>query len=330
VLRAIDAFQRRHKPLALGYGVVKKFGDDQAGNLAALISYYGFFSLFPLLLVLVSSLGFILHGNPHLQHRILNSALAQFPVIGDQLKANTGKLPGSGAAVVIGVIGLVWAGLGALQATETAMNEVWDVPRKDRPNFFASKLRAILMLIVLGIGVLAVTIIGAAGTFSDRIGILGTALGVVLSLLVSTGLFMVTFKVLTNRDLAWRDLLPGAVVGAVGWVVLQLVGGWYIGHQVKGASQTYGTFAVVIGLLTWLYLLGQVIVLAAEVNVVLVRSLWPRSLTGNDLTDADRRALDLYAKTEERVQPETVEVDLRDDHQDRPDDREFRPARSGL
>jgi membrane protein len=326
VIRSVDEFQRRRKPLAIGYGVVKKFGDDQAGNLAALISYYGFFSLFPLLLVLVSVLGFVLSGHPHLQHQILNSTLAQFPVIGDQLQKNTGHLPGSGTAIVIGLVGLVWAGLGAMQASENAMNEVWDVPRKDRPNFFKSKLRAIGMLAVLGVGIIAVTIIGSAGTFSSRIGIAGTIVGIVLSLIVTTGLFMLSFKVLTNRDLAWRTLFPGAVVGAVGWVVLQVIGGWYIGHQVKGASQTYGTFAVVIGLLTWLYLLGQIIVLAAEVNVVLAEDLWPRSLSGEDLTDADRRALARYAKVEERVPPEKIDVDLRDSRRPVDTDEAERPA----
>ncbi|MCU1427951.1 MAG: YihY/virulence factor BrkB family protein [Actinomycetia bacterium] len=284
--RAADQYQRRHKWLALPYAVVKKFGDDQGGRLAALISYYGFFSIFPLMLALVSILGFVLQGNPHLQQEVLNSTLSQFPVIGDELR-HTGKLSGSGVGLAVGLVGLLWAGLGAIQATETAMNDVWEVPLKARPNFFKSKLRALAMLPVLGLGIVAVTIIGSAATFSDNIGPIGAVVGIALSFATSTGLFMVAFKLMTHRHLSWRMVLPGAVVGAAGWVALQLVGGWYVGHEVQGASQTYGTFAVVIALLAWLYLLGQLVVLAAEVNVVVACGLWPRSLSGEDLTDAD-------------------------------------------
>jgi YihY family inner membrane protein len=282
VLGRVDMFQRRHRWLALPIAVFKKFGDDNGGQLAALISYYGFFSLFPLMLALVSILGYVLSGNPHLRNQIVDSTIAQIPVLGDQLRANTGKLPGSGLGLAVGILALLWAGLGALQATESAMNHVWDIPRRDRPNFLVSKLRAVLMLVVLGIGILATTLIGAASTFRGDLGAGGTAFTIVLSLVVSTGLFFVSFKVLTHRDLGWRDIVPGAIVGAIGWVALQALGGWFVSSRIKGASQTYGTFAVVIGLLTWLYFIGQVVVLSAEVNVVVSGHRWPRHLTGDD------------------------------------------------
>src|SRR5581483_8378412 len=267
VLARVDRLQRRTPWLAFPYAVMKKFGDDNAGRSAALIAYYGFFSLFPLLLALVSILGFVLAGHPQWQHDILHSTLAQFPVIGDELQQHTGKLSGSGVGLAVGIVGLLWAGLGALQATETAMNDVWDVPDKEQPNFVVSKLRAIAMLAVLGLGVIATTVVGAAGTFGTSLGAGAAVVGALLSFAVTTGLCMISFRVLTNRDLSWSTVLPGAVVVAVGWVVLQLVGGWFVGSRVKGASQTYGTFAVVIGLLTWLYLLGQIVLVAAEVNV---------------------------------------------------------------
>src|SRR5690349_20193563 len=181
VMQRVDHVQRRHRWLALPIAVFKKFGDDNGGQLAAVISYYGFFSLFPLMLALVSILGFVLSGNPHLQHQIVDSTIAQIPVIGDQLRANTGKLPGSGLALAIGILALLWAGLGALQATESAMNQVWAIPRSKRPNFFVSKLRAVLMLAVLGIGILATTLIGAASTFRGDLGGGATAFTIVLS-----------------------------------------------------------------------------------------------------------------------------------------------------
>src|SRR5213080_2209775 len=141
VVARVDRFQQRKKPLAFVVAVVKKFGDDQAGNLAALIAYYGFFSLFPLLLVLVTLVGFVLHGNPDLQSKVLGSTLAQFPVIGDQIRSNVGRLDTSGVGLVIGVVGLVWAGMGAMQAAQNAMNTVWNLPKRLRPNFVNARLR---------------------------------------------------------------------------------------------------------------------------------------------------------------------------------------------
>lgn len=309
-LRRLDNLQRRQKWIAIPYAVLKKFGEDRAGQLAALISYYGFFSLFPLLLALVSVLGFVLSGHPDLQQKILDSALGQLPVIGTQLKGDVHSLQGNTAALLIGLLGLLWAGLGAMQAAETAMNEVWDVPIRDRPNFLIAKLRALAMLVVLGLGVLLTTVVSTAGTFMKSLGIWATLLGALLSLVVTTGLFVAAFKILTHRALGWRQLLPGAVVGAIGWTLVQQVGAWYIDRHVRGAKEIYGTFAMVIGLLSWLYLLGQVFVLAAEVNVVLSERLWPRSLTGDDLTDADRHALKRYARVEERLPEEDVEARL--------------------
>jgi membrane protein len=112
--RRADLRQRRLPPLALAFAVVKKFGDDQAGGLAALIAYYGFFSMFPLLLLFVSVLGIILPGDPGIQHQIVHSALAQFPVIGTEIgsKAGVHGLTGTWLTAAVGAAGAVWAGLG--------------------------------------------------------------------------------------------------------------------------------------------------------------------------------------------------------------------------
>src|SRR5690242_15598245 len=132
LLERIDAWQRGRRWSAFTFGVVKKFGDDQAGNLAALIAYYAFFSIFPLLLVLTTVLGRVLAGNADLQQRLLDSALGQFPVIGEELRPGAGGIPGSGLALAVGVIGALWGGMGAVQATQNAMNGVWNVPLKNR------------------------------------------------------------------------------------------------------------------------------------------------------------------------------------------------------
>ena len=303
-VKRIDQLQRRHTALSLPIAVGKKFGEDRAGKLASLVAYYGFFSLFPLLLVLVTVLGYVLAGHPGLQDDLLDSALTQFPVIGDQIKVQS--LQGDVAALVIGSIGALWAGLGALQSMEDAMNEVWDVPIKDRPNFLMSRLRAALMLAVLGTGIGGVVALSALGTYSRKIGVAGNIVSLALALALSAGVFLMAFKVLPNRRLPWRTLLPGALAAAVGFVALQLIGGFYVSRVVKGASESYGVFAVVIGLLSWMHLLAQVVLFCAEINVVRDQQLWPRSLAGDDLTEADERALCRYAKVEERRPDEDI------------------------
>ena len=311
LLERIDAWQRGHRWSAFTFGVFKKFGDDQAGNLAALVAYYAFFSIFPLLLVLTTVLNRVLAGNPDLQRDVLDSALGQFPVIGDQLRENVGGLPGSGLALVIGLVGALWGGMGAVLAMQTALDGVWNVPLKRRPNLLVGRLRALLMLIVLGVGILVLTFAGPATRAAAGIPVLGSAASLAVSFGLGLGLFLVAFKLLCDADVSWRDLLPGAVAAAVAWSVLQLLGTMFVEHWVRGATSTSGVFAVVIGLLSWLYLQSQLTVLAAEVNVVKREHLWPRSLTGRSLGDGDRRALARYAAVEQRVEGQDLVVDLR-------------------
>lgn len=298
----IDRYQRKHTWLGFPLGTAKKFGEDQAGNLAALISYYTFFSLFPLLLALVTILGFALSGNPELQREIVDSAMSQFPVIGDQIRDNIGSLSGNWPALIIGLGGALWAGMGAVDAAQNAMNSVWDVPIREKPNMLKRRARSLLMLFVLGGGLLATAVLS---TLTSSVGGLPGLLRLSMplaALVVNTGVFLVAFKVLTQRDLSWGVLLPGAAVAGVAAAVLQGVGGLIMERNLQGASQTYGTFAVVIGLLTWLYIQAQVTIFAAEINVVRARKLWPRALVPDHLTDADRRALQQHAQVEERIE----------------------------
>src|SRR5436190_12510858 len=163
-MRRVDGFQQRHAVVAFPFAVVKKFGDDQAGMYASLIAYYGFFSLFPLLMVFTTVLGFVLEGNESAQQKILDSALAQFPVIGDQISNNIHSINGSGVTLLVGLVLTLWGGLGVMNAMQTGMNRVWDVPLRDRPNFWKSRIRALLMLVLLGTAAVASAIIaGIAG-----------------------------------------------------------------------------------------------------------------------------------------------------------------------
>jgi YihY family inner membrane protein len=304
-LEKLDEYQRRHAWLGFLFAVVKKFGDDEAGRQAALIAYYGFFSLFPLMLVMATLLGFLLGHNSKLQTDIVNSVWARFPFIGDQIRTNPGSLHGSGLALAIGVVGSLWGGMGVVRASQGAMDTVWHVPRKERPNFLKSRL------LVRGAGVIGTTVLTGLATAGTGHSLATKIIAVVISTLVNFGIFLAAFKLLTVADVTWRQLVPGAIVAAAAGVVLQGLGGYIVGHTFKGASQTYGTLAAVIALLSWIYLQAQVTLFAAEINTVRVLGVWPRSLVGDRPTEADKRVLTGLAQAEERRPEEDVDVRFR-------------------
>lgn len=305
-VRAFDRLQRRVPVLGFPLAVVKKFSDDKAGHLAALIAYYGFFSIFPLLLVLVTALGYVLAGNEEWYDRIVDSALGQFPVIGDDIQI--GALRGDTTALIIGIAGALWAGLGVTVAAQRAMDEVWDVPNRQRRDFFMARLRGLLVLVTLGGLNLAITIavgliVGGLGSFGVR------ASGLGLTLLLDVFLFWAVFRLLTTREVPTSDLWMGIALAAIGWAALQTIGTIYVDRVVSRASATYGLFAIVIGLLSWLYIGGQILLYAAEANVVRVRRLWPRGLL-DPSTVADVQALRALARVEERKDGQRIEIEF--------------------
>jgi len=308
-VRRADEWQQHHRAPAFVVGVVKKYGDDRGGHLAALITYYGFLSLFPLLLVLVTVLGFLLHDNPSLRRDLLDSALADFPVIGPQLRKNVGALGGNGLALAIGLLGLVWGSLGVAQVAQHAMAQVWNIEVARRPSFFPRLARSVLVLGVLALAIGGTTAVAAVATLVPS-SIVVTAVSTALLVAVNVGLYWLAFRVLTPKEVASSGLWPGAVVGGVAWTALQALGGWLVARQLRHTGELYGTFGVVLGLLFFLYLAAQIVVYAAEVNVVRARHLFPRSLQPPPLTEADERVLADIAGSEVRRPEETVDVDF--------------------
>lgn len=304
-LRAIDRRQQRTPGIRFIAAVIKKSGDDQAGHLAALISYYAFVSLFPLLLVLVTVLGFLLQGNTAKREEILHGTLGQIPLISDQLEHHS--LSGSNLALVIGIVGALLAGMGITNATQEAFNRIWGVPFKARPNFLHLRLRGLGMLAILGtLSIISTVAAGYVGAASH--GAVSVVAGVLVAFITNLALFMIAFKLLCAADLSWRELWIGVLVASIFWQLLQHLGGFYIDHVLKRTGPLYGVFAVVLGLLAWLYLGAQLTIYAAEVNVVLRHRLWPRTLLSDSLLDADKRALTFSAEVEERVHREDVQV----------------------
>ncbi|WP_029112250.1 YihY/virulence factor BrkB family protein [Mycobacterium sp. URHB0044] len=312
MVRWLDRMQQRSRALGFAIAVVYKYLDDQGGYLAVLITYYAVVAVFPLLLLLTTTLGLVLVGHPALQQQLLRSALHQFPVIGDQL-AQPHQLSGGAVAVVVGIAGALYGAMGVGQAVQNAMDSVWAVPRNKRPDPLRSRLRSVVLLLALGGAAIAATVLSAVAHTTDSFGVVGTAAVVTASVAVNTVICLVAFRVATARPLTYLQVLPGAVTAAVVWQLLQWFGAAYIAHIVKSASATNSVFAVVLGMLAFLYLVSVTLVLCAEINVVCVERLHPRALltpfTDNvELTDADRKTYTGRAKAERHKAFQRVDV----------------------
>jgi len=280
LLSAADRFQRRSPALAVPVAVWSKFKDDRAGNLAALIAYYAFAALFPLLLVLVTVLNIVLKNDPSLQASLVDSAVSQYPVIGPEIQHSLGSLPASGLPLVIGLALLLLGARGVAGAMQNAMFEVWGIAAERRPKFLISQLLGLALVFTIGIGLIVTSFLsGVAGGVGHLINGTVVHVGTVLvSLVLNVGVFWLGFRLATAFQVRWRQLRTGAVIAAACWQVLQLAGGLVVGHLLRRSSELYGTFGIVLGLLAWLYLEAEVTLYAAEVDVVLARHLWPSSI----------------------------------------------------
>jgi YihY family inner membrane protein len=291
--------------------VVQKFGNDQAGGKAALMAYYGLFALFPLLLLLATILGFALHGDDALREQVIDSAVGNVPVIGADLRSQVHPLEGSTVALVIGIVGTLYGSLGVGFAAQNAMNTVWNIPYVHWPSIWTRYARTLGVISLLGVASVASTALAAFATAVAH-GQAATVLAVAGSALVNLGLFLLAFMVLTAEPLRLREVALGAVIATVFWETLQLIGTWYVSRGLRHATPTYGVFAVVITLLSWLYLGSQLVLWAAEINVVLRYRLWPRSLTQPPLTRADRLVFRRLAQMEVRRPEELISTTFTD------------------
>jgi membrane protein len=311
----LDRFQRKHPWAGFPLAVVYKYFDDFGAYLAALLTYYGFVSLFPLLLLLSTALGFVLSGDQRLQHEVLASALHQFPVIGGEL-AQPKRLGGGPVGLVVGIAGSLYGGLGVAQVFQYASNTVWAVPRNSRPNPFRARGRSVLLLATAGLAVLATTALSiAGGGGAGALGTAGKSLTLAASVVINIALAIFAFRFAPARRLSVRDVVPGAIATAVIWQLLQTFGIIYIRHVVKHASATNAVFALVLGLLAFLYVTATAILLCMEVNVVRVNRLHPRSLLTpftDDvaLTTGDRRTYSRQAKAQRSKGFEHVDVNF--------------------
>jgi YihY family inner membrane protein len=310
-IRKIDVTQQRFTLPAFVVGVVKKYGDDNGGVLASNLAYSAFVSIFPLLLILTTILGLVAAYNPTIRTDVLNAVAGQVPLIGHTLTGNVQELKRSSViGLIIGFVGLIWGASGLAQSGLFTMEQVWNLPGPARPGFVQRLGRAGLFIALLGGGVIVTTALASLTTYLVK-GFWLVVLTEVLTAAFNVGMYIGSFRVLTPKGVPTHQLIPGAITGGICWTVLQVLGTWLIHHFLHSDS-LYGVFATVLGLLAWIYLAVQLTVYAAEINVVLARRLWPRSLVQPPLTEADRASLALQALQNQRRPEQHVEVTFSD------------------
>jgi len=288
------------------WAVLQKFNDDNANLLVVALGWYGFTAIYPLLLIVVTVLGFL--GREALGQSVLET-LHQFPIIGDQFNPGPGgeQLHGSVTGLVVGVLALLYGAQGVTQTAQMAMNEVWNIPFSDRPGFLPR----------LGRSVMALFIISATFTINAALSAYATSTGrptwfrvvVIVGLIaLNSALYLASFRVLTSKQAPHGALWPGAVVGGGAFTLLITVGTTLIQHQLKHQSATYGAFASIIGVVAFLLLLAKLTLYGAELNPVLHHHLYPRALPGMDLTPADRKVMRALVMEEQRRVDQVIDV----------------------
>ncbi|HEX5949116.1 MAG TPA: YihY/virulence factor BrkB family protein [Actinomycetota bacterium] len=276
-LHRLDHYQQRSWlgfPIAVGI----QYGRDRCGAFAAMIAFYGYLSILPLFLVAMS-LAKIVLGGTDAEQRVLDAIVDAFGVVGEQLVQNIQPTTGDVVAITVGLLVALWGGLGVMQSVQLAFNDIWNVNLDRRPDFLRSRLRSLITIVLLGVIVLIAAIVPALMTvlgFSD----LSRFVGFVISYVIAILMLLVTYRALASRELSWGNVAAGAAVAGAVWVLLQVVGSLLLGRWIREASQLYGLFGVSFGLLVWISLAAQIVLAGAEINVVRVRRLWPRSILG--------------------------------------------------
>ncbi len=277
LINRLDHYQQSHKPSAIIFGVIRKYGDDHGAYLGALITYYGFLSLFPLLLVITSILKIALAYHLPLASNMSTAVVNLFPLVGADLNQNVHGLKGTGLSLLIGVVLSFYGARGVADAIRHALDEIWQVPKSARLTFPADLVQSLKITVLGGLGFLANSLIGGfTPSISHNPGI--SILGHLVSFAIIYATLLGVFMLATPKEVRRADVRRGAVVMAVAIQLLQSFGAILLAHQLHNLSAVYGTFALVLGLIFYISLQAQIMIYALEYNMVVRQKLWPRSL----------------------------------------------------
>lgn len=312
----VEAMTRRHPSLAVSLATLKKFQEDRSQYMAAMLAFWAFFSVFPLMLVLVSLLGFFLPAS--MKSQVLHHVAAMFPMLNP---SQVGHLSGSAWTIALGGVTAIWSGMAVMRTAEYCFNSVWEIPMTERPKMLEKTKRSLWALSTIGVGLVVSSLVSGFVTGQDNgvaLGWFGYLAGYVVAIVLDIGVFLAAFRMLTDRQITFRDVLPGALLSGGAFWVLQQVSSFIITRHLHHAQSTYGHFATVITILWWFYIQALVTLLGAQLNVVLVHRLHPRSLGKKVGTGADRRVLESYAEERTYVEGEEVDTRIEDGGQEEP------------
>ncbi|SRR5579884_1798284 len=292
-LQKLDERQRRSTPVAVAVATFKKFSEDRSSNLAAMIAFWGFFSIFPLFIALVTLLAFFLPASD--RSSVLGHVAKMLPLLDP---STVGGLTGSWWVLILGLLTALWSGTGVVRTLQFAFDSVWEIPYHERPGLAQQTLRSLWVLATIGVGLVLTTLLSGLIVSSANgihLGALGRIAGYVLAAALDIGIFVAAFRLLTPHVESVRDVLPGALLSGLSFFVLQELSALIISHYLQNAQSTYGHFATVITILWWFYIQSIITLLGAQLNVVLKNNFYPRSLANAPSTQADRRVLEAYA-----------------------------------
>ena len=303
----LNRFQQNHGALAFSYAVIKKYGDDEAGNEGVLLTYYGFLSLFPLLVVALSVAQLtVLHG-VHLASRVTSVLNHYFPLFGSQLAHNIHVQHKATIALVVSAVVTLYGARGVAMALQQVTNHVWEVPRQQRSGSWRAIARSLSIIVVGGAGfILAEALSTAAAGLGQSL--LVRVLAVIISMLIIFAAVIMTINLSLSPKRPLKDLVFGSLLATIGFQIIQSVGGFIVSRELHKLSSLYGSFALVIGIIFWIYLLSRILLYAMEANTVRQFHLWPRSLDSHDLTPADKQAMRLYAEREQMVSDASEDI----------------------
>jgi membrane protein len=260
----------RHVAVDVAVDTLDGWRRHLSGRNASVLSFFGFLSIFPLLLAATTILGFVLQGNEELQQRIIDGALADIPVLGQELEGDPTSLDGNWWALIIGLGGALWSATKAFVALQGAQDDVWEIGVDHRDAMPKQRGKALLGLVFIGvaqIGTLVITALVNAADFplGGRFALLAVTVAINIAVLTAM------FRYLTAAELTWGDVAPGAVVAGVAVSALQYFGTGIVTQIMRNAGDTYGQFAFVLGLVTWMGLLAIAALMSAEFNGALMR-----------------------------------------------------------
>jgi membrane protein len=308
---SIDALQRRRRVIGFPYAVIKRYTEDHGGWLGSLISYYGFFSLYPAVVVFVTASTWLLKDRPDALQRILEALWSKVPfaqagTAQAEIEKRVSDFNANKWVVALSLLVTLWGALGVVRVLQDSINTMWGVARYRRPGIVRKVIRAFALISLLGLGLIGTTVVAGVSLAAD-LPLGGVIAAGLANVALSIGIALVVYHMAIATPVETRELLPGAIIIGIGTYAVTLVGGFYVKDVIARMSGLYGPFASTIGLLAYVSVMVQIFVFGTEVNVVRSKQLWPRSMTGT-LHEPDHRAMRLTMSREALAAPELFDT----------------------